>query len=485
MQKHPKIVIIGAGSLFFGRKLIWSMNRLKGLTNGHLALVDTDPDHLAGMEALAQKVRAESGADHAISAHADFRDALPGADFVILSFSKRNAHYRGVDVQISARHGIRMCSGDTIGPGGVFRALREFDEIHRIVREVERLCPEAWLVNYINPSAVFGMALQKICRTPWFALCDSLHIPHLQKNYLKLIGREEADVRDFRMRIAGVNHFTWLIEADLKGQDVMKEVHEAIRAKGVTEKEDAYAKSLLNARISAQLADVFGAIPVCTAHTKEYLPYWQGYGVHVEEEPAPPLKLFEHEERTRITEQMWQDIEDFTSGRKPVSEFLDKGTSDHATDVIQAIWNDSGEHYYVNVPNNGAVPNLPETALLELECIVNRGGPRPIPAPAMPCGLVSLQHRILETHELTVEGYLRKDPRLLVRALAIDPIVNSLVTAEAVFKDLVEAQKDVLPTWLSDALGSAKGSDVEVIAAGMGTAPGSVDLQLGQTREGW
>lgn len=484
MQKHPKIVIIGAGSLFFGRKLIWSMNRLKGLTNGHLALVDIDPGNLAGMEALALKARAESGAEHAISAHSDFRDALPGADFVILSFSKRNAHYRGVDVRISARHGIRMCSGDTIGPGGVFRALREFDEIHRIVREVERLCPEAWLVNYINPSAVFGIALQKICRTPWFALCDSLHIPHLQKNYLKLIGRKEADVRNFRMRVAGVNHFTWLIEAELNGQNVMREIHEAIRAKGMTEKEDAGAKSLLNARISARLADFFGAIPVCTAHTKEYLPYWQGYGVHVNEEPAPPLKLFEHEKRTRVTESMWEDVAAFTSGKKPVSEFLEKGTSDHATDVIQAIWNDSGEHYYVNVPNNGAVSNLPDTALLELECIADRRGPRPIPAPAMPCGLVSLQHRILETHELTVEGYLRKDPRLLVRALAIDPIVNSLVTAEAVFADLVEAQKDVLPAWLTEgSRGSAESGDTSLEPKS--DSADAVDLQLGQTREGW
>lgn len=223
---------------------------------------------------------------------------------------------------------------------------------------------------------------------------------------------------------------------------------------------------------------------MCTAHTKEYLPYWQGYGVHVAKEHVPPLKLFEHEDRARITEQMWEEIAAYNSGSRPVSEFLKTGTSDHATDVIQAIWNDSGHHYYVNVPNKGAVSNLPDTALLELECIVDRRGPRPIPAPAMPCGLVSLQHRILETHELTVEGYLQKDPRLLIRALAIDPIVNSLATAEAVFKDLVEAEKEVLPSWLSQ--GCDGGKQVQSHTARTAASPANtVDLQLGQTREGW
>jgi alpha-galactosidase/6-phospho-beta-glucosidase family protein len=202
-MKHPKIVIIGAGSLFFGRKLIWAMNRLEGLTDGHLALVDTDPAHLDGMHSLAKAVRAETGATHEISATTNFKEALPEADFVILSFSHRNAHYRGIDVQVSARHGIRMCSGDTIGPGGIFRAMREFPKVMDIARAVEDLCPDAWLINYINPSSVFGIALTRTCKARNFALCDSLHLPYLHHNYMKMIGLDPVDEKDFDMRIAG------------------------------------------------------------------------------------------------------------------------------------------------------------------------------------------------------------------------------------------------------------------------------------------
>lgn len=473
-MQQPKIVIIGAGSLFFGRKLIWAMNKLEGLVNGHLALVDTDPQHLEQMRQLAEKVRAESGAGHAISATTDYREALPGADFVILSFSHRNAHYRGVDVQVSARHGIRMCSGDTIGPGGIFRALREFPKVMEIADAVEKLCPQAWLINYINPSSVFGIALSRYCKVRNFALCDSLHLPYLHHNYMKMIGLDVGEAEDFTMRIAGVNHFTWLIESTFKGRDVLPQIHAALRKLGEAEDPQADAKSLYNRRISAELADIFGAVPVCTAHTKEYLPHFQGWGVHGADEPVPPLKLFEHDKRASVTEAMWQEIGDYNTGVRPVADFLSNYTSDHATDVIQAIWNDSGRHLFINVPNRGAVPNLPETAILELECVVGREGPVPIACPAMPAGLRGLQMQIHDTHELTVEAWMRKDRNLLLRALCTDPIVPSLASARAVLKDLYAAEQEALEAWI--------GRESEVPLAGAVTAVDSVNM--GQTREG-
>jgi alpha-galactosidase/6-phospho-beta-glucosidase family protein len=446
---HPKIVIIGAGSLFFGRKLIWAMNQLEGLTGGTLSLVDTDPAHLAGMEALARKSKAASGASFQIEASTDFREALPGADFVVLSFSHRNAHYRGVDCMISERHGVRMCSGDTIGPGGVFRALRELPKVMEIAGAVAEMCPEAWVINYINPSTVLGMALQRHGRTKNFAMCDSLHLPFLNRNYMQMIGLDAADEREFEMRIAGVNHFTWMLKATFRGRDMLPDLRAALEDLGDKENPGDGAKSLFNKRISAKLGSVFGAIPVCTAHTKEYLPYFQGHGVHVADEIVPPLSIFEHEDRERITAQMWEEVNAFCSGKKPISEFLEKGSSDHATDVIQAIWNDSGRHFYVNVPNATCVPNLPADAILELECAVGKSGPLPLPVGNMPLGLRCLQMRILDTHELTVEAFFKKDRNLLLRALAIDPIVNSLQTAEAVLADLYESQKDVVEDWVA------------------------------------
>lgn len=473
MKTGPKIVIVGAGSLFFGRKLIWAMNQLNGLTDGHLALVDTDSEHLRGMETLAQKVKGRSGAKHEISATTEVREALPGADFVILSFSHRNAHYRGVDVQTSARHGMRMCSGDTIGPGGIFRALREFPQVEAVVKAAEELCPEAWMINYINPSSVFGIYLHKRCKLKNFALCDSLHLPYLHENYMKMIGLDPRQKDRFTMKIAGVNHFTWCVEASFDGEDVLPRIREAMRQLGKDETLDAAAKAALNRRIAARLSDFFGSVPVCTAHTKEYLPYFQGWGPHVEDDPVPPLKLFEHENREGITRQMWEEVTAYGSGERDAQEFLDNYASDHATDIIQAIWNDSGRHFFCNVPNRGTVPNLPDDAILELECKVDRNGPQPVPLVDMPIGLRGLQMQIHDTHELTVEAYVRKDRGLLLRALATDPLTPTLAAAEAVLDDLYEQEKDVVESWV----GEKKRESVD-------TGPVADTVHQGQTREG-
>lgn len=447
-NQGPKIAIIGAGSLFFGRKLIWSMNRLQALQNGHLALVDTDPGHLRLMRGLAEKSKAASGASFEISASTDFRDVLPGADFVILSFSDRNAHFRGIDCAISAKHGIRMCSGDTIGPGGVFRALRELPKIEEIAQAVSKVCPQAWLINYINPSAVIGMFLQKHTCTRNLALCDSLHLPHLHRNFMRAIGLDPADENRFSMRIAGVNHFTFCLSAEYRGVDVLPRIVESLRTLGEGENPADDAKSLFNKKISAHLADVFGAVPVCTAHTKEYLPYFQGWGAHVEDEIVPPLSLFEADKRQMHTEAMWDDIRAMVDQGKPVADFLEHTGSDHATELVEALWTGSGRHLFVNVPNRGVVPNLPHDALLELECVCDHTGAHPLPVGDFPLGLRSLQMRILDTHELTVEAYVRKDRNLLLRALAVDPIVNSIAAAEAVLDDLYQAQSDILPEWV-------------------------------------
>jgi alpha-galactosidase len=159
--QHPKVVVIGAGSLFFGRQAIWQMVFSPHLNTGTLALVDTDNERLERMAQLAQMVVAENNVSLKIEAANDWKDVLSGADFVVLSFAEKTVYYRGIDCTISEKYGIRMCSGDTIGPGGIFRAMRELPVIMRCIQDIETLCPDAWVINYINPSAVNGLALAR------------------------------------------------------------------------------------------------------------------------------------------------------------------------------------------------------------------------------------------------------------------------------------------------------------------------------------
>ena len=153
----PKITVIGAGSYFFGKPVIHKMATSPVMAGGTLALVDTDAKVLKTMMRLAQRVFDEAKCGVKVVGATDRRKVMGDSDFIVLTFSRRNAYHRGLDTQIAAKHGIRMCSSDTIGPGGIFRALREAPLALEMARDAEKLAPNAWVINFVNPTtAYFG-----------------------------------------------------------------------------------------------------------------------------------------------------------------------------------------------------------------------------------------------------------------------------------------------------------------------------------------
>jgi alpha-galactosidase len=452
--QHPKVVVIGAGSLFFGRQAIWQMVHSPHLNTGTLVLVDTNPERLDRMATLAEMVVAEMGVSLAVEAAHDWKDVLPGADFVVLSFADRTVYFRGIDCTISEKYGVRMCSGDTIGPGGIFRAMRELPVIMECARDIERLCPDAWVINYINPSTVNGIALTRYApRLKSFALCDSLHMPHIKQRYAARAGLTAseqtpltADVdAAFDMRIAGVNHFTWMLKAEYNGENVLPKIAESIRQIAATEDTggDVGAKAKFNNTIAHKLYDVFGYVPVCVAHTKEYVRFWQGKGTIPDD--IPPLSIWETEDRYERHAAMWNQVDSFVTGATPISEYMTTFGPDHATDIIENMVGNLGKPFYVNVPNQGAVTNMSDDAFLELLCDVDLQGPTPRPVGEMPRGLRGMQEVVLDTHELTAEAVINCDHALLRRAMMTDPLVTSIADADHILAELLALEKEVLP----------------------------------------
>ncbi len=456
--QHPKVVVIGAGSLFFGRQAIWQMVFSEHLNTGTLALVDTDSERLERMTTLAEMVVADAGVSLKIESANNWKDVLPDADFVVLSFAEKTVYYRGIDCTISEKYGIRMCSGDTIGPGGIFRAMRELPVIMDCIRDIEQLCPDAWVINYINPSAVNGMALARYApQVKSFALCDSLHMPHIKQRYAQRAGiihegetlSEDQNAR-FDMRITGVNHFTWMLKAEYDGENVMPNIAEAIRQIAATEDTggDGGAKALYNNRIAHQLYEIFGYIPVCVAHTKEYMNYWQGKSIL--ENDIPPLSIWETEDRYDRHDAMWKQVDSFIDSTVPIHTYKDVIGADHATDIIENMVGGLNKPFYVNVPNNGAVSNMNDDAFLELLCDIDMDGPKPRPVGEMPRGIRGMQEVILDVHELTAEAVVKGDYGLLRRAMLSDPLVTSIADADAILSELLEIERDILPdVWYS------------------------------------
>ncbi len=330
--------------------------------------------------------------------------------------------------------------------------MRELPEVLRIAEDVRDLCPEAWLINYINPTAVMGIGLMRHAPgVKSFALCDGHHMPHLKRAYLVSAGiakdRESVTPEmesKLDLRIAGVNHFTWLLAATYAGRDILPVLRKDIERAAAKETADADSKAAFNRSYGLQLRDLFGAWPDTMGHTKEYVPYWQGK--NVAPDPLPPLTVFDAAARQKRHDAMWQEIDDYLAGRIEPGRFMASYGPDHATDIVESMWGGLGKQFYINQPNRSAVTNMDDDAFLELLSDVSMSGLRPLHVGAFPPGIRALEQQVLETHELTAEAIVKCDRALLRRAMCLDPIVNSIADADAIIAELLEAERDALPS---------------------------------------
>ena len=452
----PKVTVIGAGSFFFGKPVIHKLATSAALAGGTLALVDTNPHVLVTMMEMAERVFEHTGCGIKVIGSTDRRQAMGDSDFIVLTFSDRNAHFRGVDTQIAARHGIRMCSSDTIGPGGIFRALREAPHAIDMARDAHELAPNAWLISFVNPTTVLGMALRRYAPdVKSFALCDGHHEPHNTLHWCKEVGILPPDAAavppsvysKLDLAIGGVNHCTWMVRFSYDGKDMLPVWRKKLEHLVEQEKAhpDPYSKARFNNLYALQLWDIYGAYPTAVGHTKEYVPFFQGYGV------APvvpePITLFDASERQKQMAANWAESEQYASGYLSAEQFLKKGKSDHASDIIESMWGGLGKQFYINTANCGAIANLPADAFVELRSDLDMHGPRPQPFGVFARGLLALQHQILDTHELTAEAAITGDRSILRRAMLTDPICNNIADADNCIADLLAAERDALPAF--------------------------------------
>ncbi|MAE61841.1 MAG: glycoside hydrolase family 4 [Planctomycetaceae bacterium] len=417
-------------------------------------LVDTDARVLRTMAGLARRVFKHTKCGVKTVASTKRREVLAGSDFVVLSFSHGNAHYRGVDTQIAAKHGMRMCSSDTIGPGGIFRTLRELPNVVAMAKDAHRLAPDAWVINFVNPTTTMGMGLRRYApEVRSFALCDGHHEPYCTLEWCKVAGivpqratEVPPDVRSrLDLRIGGVNHFTWMVRFTYEGKDMLPAVRRWLRDEMKEHEREPHTHSKIrwNPHYSMQLFDLYGAYPTAIGHTKEYVPFFQGQGVKANK--PEPITTFDADARAAEMAADGKQTASYAKGASSPRAFLRNTHDDHATDIIESMYGGLGKPFYINTANGGAVTNLPDDAFIELRCDIDLRGPRPHPFGEMPRGVLALQHQLLDTHELTAEAAMTGDKALLRRAMLTDPICNNIGDADACIRDLLATEREALP----------------------------------------
>jgi len=443
-----KITFMGAGSTVFVKNILGDALLSPALQESHIALYDIDGERLKESKLILDTLNANiNGRRATITTHlgkANRRAALNGADYVVNAIQVGGYEPATViDFEIPKRYGLRQTIADTLGIGGIFRALRTIPVMLDFARDMEAVCPDAWFLNYTNPMCMLTAAMCRGSSIRTVGLCHS--VQSCATGILDHLGMRN-DVKALQWKIAGINHQAWLLEVTDGGRDLYPEIKkragamlEAARCKGGKKHWDMVRHTLmLN----------FGYyITESSEHNAEYVPYFikSQYPELIEEFNIP---LDEYPRRC---------ISQIDGWKKRSRELLDnpdlthKRTEEYGSYIMEAMETDIPYRIGGNVMNTGLIPNLPVKACVEVPCMVDRNGVQGCYVGDLPEVCAALNRTNINPQILTVEAALTKNRDLVYQAAMLDPHTSAELPIDrirALCDDLIAAHGAMLPDYL-------------------------------------
>jgi alpha-galactosidase len=428
----PKIALIGAGSVVFAKNLIGDILLFPELANCHIALMDIDRDRLHTAERMTQKVAAAVKANPTISAHADRREALRGADYAINTIQVGG--YRPstvVDFDVPKRHNLRQTIADTVGIGGIMRALRTIPVLLDICRDMEELCPNAWLLNYTNPMAMNCWALSRATPIRAVGLCHSV-----QGTAMQLAGDIGVPFREITYQAAGINHMAFYLRFERDGENLYPLIRRVVADGRVPD----------NNRVRYEMLMRLGYfVTESSEHFAEYTPYFirRDRPDLIERFSVP---LDEYISRCDFMDRFWGDMKTFFEGDEPIADV--ERSHEYGALIIHSRETGKPRVVYGNVPNRGAITNLPPGCCVEVPCLVDGNGIQPTHVGDLPPQLAALIMTNVNVQSLTVEAALTGKREHVYHAAMLDPHTAAELTLDeiwALVDDLIEAHGDMIP----------------------------------------
>jgi alpha-galactosidase len=430
-MQRKKLVIVGAGSAMFTQGLVADM--ILSNRPWRLGLVDIDPDALAVAQGLTCKMIAARQADITVEASLDRADVLPGSDVVVTTIGVGGRRAWEDDVFIPRRHGVYQPVGDTIMAGGISRALRLVPAMVDISRDVLRLCPAARFINYANPMSVICRAVRKATGAGVIGLCIGVH--HVSQELARFIGAPYSEVT---YRAAGVNHFTWVYDLRWNGEDAWPLVRARLAEDPSARAENPFSWSLF---------DAYGAYPaVNDRHVTEFFPERFPGGAYYGRRLGVDAYSFEN--TIAWGDKIYAEMREQALGNAPLdARVFDRDAGEHSQllEIIASIEQDRRGFFTANLPNRGAVPNLPDDAILELTSAATARGIHALHANDFPAALAAPLIRKIAGQEVTVEAALTGNRKLVVEALLLDGCVSDAAAATRLADDLLAAHRAYLP----------------------------------------
>ncbi len=441
----PKIVIIGAGSIMFTRQFLSAIFSYPSLSGAHVVLEDVDEKVLSRTLKLVQLMIEQNGLKATVSASTNQREALRDADFVICAIQVGGLTAWKLDVDIPRRYGVIQEVGDTLGPGGIFRALRHIPPMLSILKDMEEVCPNALFINKANPLAPLVWAAHEASSIRSIGLCYGITYtaaqlagylgigpwvkhPDTPENWAQLMySPVPADV-DFTF--AGINHMTWILQFRHQGKDM----YPAIQA--LPDNEAVFAAD----GVRCEILKHFGYWSTENHwHFTDYVPYFRKNEESINRFLPQRWNLLALEEKVHHAGQA--EIAQQLTGQRPVEV---KRNVLNTPAILNALVSGERVRVNANLRNNGLISNLPADCMVEVPVYVDSTGLQPVAMGKLPNQCAALCHTNIEVQRLIVEAALQKRPEAAMYALSMDPVTSSVCTLDQIrsmFAELWEAEQ--------------------------------------------
>lgn len=425
-----KVTFIGAGSVIFAKQVmadILSFNELQDIT---FSLMDIDAERLRVAELMAKQFSQRIGGRAKIETTMDRRTALKDADYVIHAIQVGGHEATLFDFDIPRKYGLKQTIADTLGVGGVFRGLRTIPPLLELLRDMEEICPDAYLLNYSNPMAILSLAAMKSSEIKYVGLCHSV-----QQTSEKLAGYLSVPYNEINYVVAGINHMAWFLRLEHKGKDLYPELFNCL------DKAEIYGDN----KVRFEIMRHFGYfVTESSEHMAEYVPYF------IKREELIGKLNIPIDEYVRRSVRNIGRFEDTKATLESGKELETKLSHEYAAYIIHSLETGFERSFNGNVLNNGLIENLPADSCVEVPCLVNKNGFQPVAVGKLPTQLAALNQTNISVQQLAVEGALKGRKEYIYNAVMMDPHTASVLTLDEIRNmtdELFEAHAHLLPAF--------------------------------------
>ena len=433
-----KIAMIGAGSIGFTRRLMMDILAVEELRDTEFRFMDISAENLEMITNLCRKLISDNDLPATITPTMDQREAITGADYVFCTARVGGLEAFGYDVEIPLKYGVDQCVGDTLGPGGIFYALRTIPVLLGIARDMRQVAPNALLLNYSNPMAMNSWAVRRAGGIYYVGLCHGVQGGHLLVAQALGLPPEQVDYV-----CAGINHQTWYIQVTHRGKDMLPFIYDAMAS---------HPDIAPHEPVRLDILKRFGYFSTeSNGHLSEYVPWYRKRPAELDRWIYPDVWIdgptAGYLNHCRAQANAYREM--YPRWMSGEAEYIHLGerSTEHGSYIIEAL--ETGRIYrgHLNVENRGLITNLPDGCTVELPAYVDRNGIHPAFVGPLPEPCAATCRTSISVQQMTVQAALTGDRNLVKLALLHDPLTGAVCSPDEIWA-MADEMFDALSPWM-------------------------------------